>query len=81
MLIKTKEKGIELLYRSMPYPDQIRNLDLTKNDAIYFGWRSSRYRLDLQFCSVMQSDGIMLKGDDCSILLERCLKNQLGTIL
>ena len=81
MLIKTKEKGFELLYRSIPYPDQIRNIDVSIDNVIYFEWRSQKYKLDFQFCTVEKCTGVILVGDDCSILMTRCLRNQLGTIL
>ena len=36
MLITTKGKGIELLNRALPYPEQMKNIDLDKENAIYF---------------------------------------------
>jgi len=81
MVIKTKEKGIELLHNSLPYPHQIGQLDISKNTAIYFNWRKSRYKLDLEFLSVDRVDGGCLVGDDCSILIEHCLKNNIGSVL
>jgi hypothetical protein len=81
MLITTKGKGIELLNRALPYPEQMKNIDLDKENAIYFDWRSKRYKLDLQFCRVERSNGCILEVDDSSILMTRCLKAQLGTIM
>jgi len=81
MLISSKGKGIELLNRSLPYPEQMKNIDLDKDGAIYFDWRSGRYKLDLQFCRVDKSDGCTLLGDDASLLMSQCLKSQLGSIL
>jgi len=81
MLITTKGKGIELLNRALPYPEQMKNIDLDKENAIYFDWRSQRYKLDLQFCRVERSNGYILEGDDASILMTQCLKAQLGTIM
>jgi hypothetical protein len=81
MLITTKGKGIELLNRALPYPEQMKNIDLDKENAIYFDWRSQRYKLDLQFCRVQRSNGYILEGDDSSILMTQCLKSQLGTII
>lgn len=81
MLIPTKGKGIELLNRALPYPEQMKNIDLDKENAIYFDWRSQRYKLDLQFCRVERSNGCILEGDDSSILMTQCLKAQLGTIM
>lgn len=81
MLITTKGKGIELLNRALPYPEQMKNIDLDKENAIYFDWRSQRYKLDLQFCRIDIINGQFLEGDDCSILMTQCLKSQLGTIM
>ena len=81
MLIPSKEKGIELLMVSIPYPHQIENIDLSYDDVIYYDWRGHRYRLGLEFCSVELSKGSVLIGDDLSILMERCLKNNLGKII
>lgn len=77
MLIKTQGKGIELLNRSLPYPEQMKNFDLSNEGSIYFDWRSQRYKLDLQFCRVDRSNGQFLEGDDSSILMTQCLKSQL----
>lgn len=81
MLISNKAKGIELLTRSLPYPEQIKNIDLDRENAIFFDWRSQRYKLDLQFCRVERSAGMVLEGDDCSILMTQCLKRELWAIM
>ncbi len=81
MLIKTKGKGIELLHRALPYPEQIKNIDIDKENAIYFDWRTQRYKLDLQICIVLRTNGCILEGDDASILITQCLKFQIGMIL
>lgn len=81
MLIPTKGKGIELLNRALPFPGQMKNIDLDQEDAIYFDWRSQRYKLDLKYCSVDKSVGGFLEGDDCAILMTSLLKSQLGTIM
>lgn len=81
MLIKTKGKGIELLNRALPYPEQMKNIDLDIENAIYFDWRSSRYKLDLQFCRIDRSNGCILESNDSAILMTQLLKAQLGTIM
>ena len=81
MLITTKGKGIELLNRALPYPEQMKNIDLDKENAIYFDWRSDRYKLDLQFCRIDRSNGGILEGNDSTILMTQLLKAQLGTIM
>jgi hypothetical protein len=81
MIITTKGKGIELLNRALPYPEQMKNIDLDKENSIYFDWRSQRYKFDLQFCRVEKSNGCILESDDTSILMTQCLKAQLLTIM
>lgn len=81
MLIPTKGKAMELLYRAIPYPEQIRNIDLDKEKTIYFDWRSVRYKLYLEYCRVERVNGHFLEGDGCSILMTQCLRTQLWTIL
>jgi hypothetical protein len=81
MIIETKGKGIELLNRALPYPEQMKNIDLDKEDAIYFTWRSSRYKLDLCYCRIDMVNGCLLEGNDASILMTQVLKAQLGTIM
>jgi len=81
MLIATKGKGIELLNRALPYPEQMKDIDLDKENAIYFTWRSSKYKLDLSYCRIDMVNGCMLEGNDAAILMTQCLKAQLGTIM
>ena len=81
MLITTKGKGIELLNRALPYPEQMKNIDLDEENAIYFNWRSSRYKLDLQFCRIDRTNGGILEANDCAILMTQLLKAQLGTVM
>lgn len=81
MLIETKGKGIELLNRALPYPQQMKDIDLDKENAIYFTWRSSRYKLDLGYCRIDMVNGCMLEGNDAAMLMTQCLKAQLGTIM
>lgn len=43
---KTKDQLIELIIKTLPWPQHISNIDSTlEQDAIRFDWRSSRYRL------------------------------------
>jgi hypothetical protein len=81
MIIKTKGKAIELLNNSLPYPEQIKNIDLDIQDAIYFDWRSARYKLCLQFCCIDMSEGCFLNGNDASILMTQLLKSNIGSII
>ena len=81
MLIETKGKAVELLNKSLPYPEHMGNIDLDKENVLHFDWRSARYVLDMQFCDVMESKEGMLFGNDASILMTKLLKDHLGAIL
>lgn len=81
MLIKTQGIAIELLNNSIPYPQQMKEIDFSVPNSIYFTWRSQRYKLDFHYCRVDKVNGSMLEGDDCSILMTQLLKSRLGLIL
>jgi hypothetical protein len=80
-MIPSKEKGIELMYRSIPYANQIKDIDLSKDNSIYFTWRGTRFKIELQFCSVMTIDGCIAAGSNDAILMSQLLKNNLGSVL
>jgi hypothetical protein len=68
-LLKTAEDGVWLLRNALPFPTQITDIDTSKTGSVYFRWRSQRYKLGLAGCFVERSDGCILTGDDCSILM------------
>lgn len=74
MKIANKGKAIELLNNSLPYPEQMKNIDLDKEDSVYFDWRSSRYKLELQFAVIYMVDGMCLEGNDASLLMSRLIQ-------
>jgi hypothetical protein len=75
-MIKIENIGhaIESLINCMPFPKQITEIDLDKKGCIYFTWRSSRYKLELDGGSVWVVKGDFLEGKDNSILIERLLE-------
>ena len=81
MLIKTKGKAIELLNRALPYPQQIKNIDLDKESVIYFSWRDGQYKLSLEFCTIEEVDGPFLRVSDSAILMTRLIKSQFGIVM
>lgn len=80
MIVKDKGLGMKMLMDTLPYPDQIDDIDLSKENSIYFKWRSARYKFGLLHCSVEKVDGIFLHGDDCSTLMEAMLRKRLKEI-
>ncbi len=76
MNIETQGQAIEIMNNAIPLPKQIKDIDLSHPDCIYFTWRSNRYKLELYACSVWVVDGAMLRGDDASILMSDLLKRE-----
>jgi len=74
MKIESKGHAIESLINCMPHPKQIKDIDLDKKSCIYFTWRSSRYKLELESGLVWVVEGNFLEGRDNSILIERLLQ-------
>ena len=64
----TKDKLIQLVFGSIPYPGQISDLDSSAEDAITFKWRSHRFRVSTRLSVDERIDG-MLAGSDIAILL------------
>jgi len=65
---------IELLINALPYPNQIKDIDLvSEEDAVRFTWRSSRYRVSLDLF-VEEVNAGCLAGSDSAILIRRGLE-------
>lgn len=64
---------IELIYNAMPYPRQIKDLEI-RDENVYFTWRSGRFRVEEGSLSVTSLEDGILVGDNQSILIERLLK-------
>lgn len=75
----TKGEAIQLLYNALPYSNQIKDLDVDPPRAIYFTWRSARYKYEYDWLRVNKVEGCILSGDDCSILLSELLAREYKT--
>ena len=74
MSIKTKEEAVELIIKSLPYPNQIHHWSFREEEAIRFTWRSARYRLSLSGMIEEESKPSgFLKGSDKAILIEKLI--------
>lgn len=76
MDLETTDKAIQLLYRALPYSNQIKNLDTTKRGYISFDWRSDSFFLTISTGHLVQIIDNMQHGSNLSILMEELLKNQ-----
>jgi len=65
----TKGEAIELLNNSIPYPEQMADFDLDKDDAIYFTWRNVRYKMDLNYLSFWEIENGCMVGGAVPILM------------
>ena len=70
----TPEDLIELAVKALPYPDQIRDWDLsTEDSAVRFTWRDTRFRVSTNLF-VEEVTPPVLRGSNISIILEALLK-------
>ncbi len=65
-------KLLELIIRSLPYPDQIRDIQMEDN-AVRFVWRSQHFRVTTNLHAEQIGSGVLI-GDDASILLRVLLQ-------
>jgi len=63
----------ELVLNSIPYPNQINDIDFTDEGAIRFNWRQTRYRIDNNLNAEEVDEG-MLAGTDKAMLFSALLK-------
>lgn len=69
----TKSELLAKVIKTIPYPDQMTDFDLTLPDHIHFTWGSVRLCIDLRGM-VKQVDDSFLEGSNIAILLEYLLK-------
>lgn len=63
---------IESIVNSIPYPQHIKNIDLTEGNAVLFDWRGSRYRVGSSL-DVEECEGGFLCGSDKAILMRHVI--------
>ena len=73
----SNEKIIEAVLRSIPYPDQMRDFDLSNECSVRFTWRGSRFRVsDTGYAE--ESSNHCLSGSNASILLTALVQGSMG---
>ena len=65
-------KLLELIIRTLPYPDQIRDIEM-EDEAVRFYWRSQHFRVTTNLHAEQIGHGVLI-GDDASILLRVMLQ-------
>lgn len=74
MNFESQGEVLELLINSIPYPHQMRDIDLSYDKAVYFTWRDGRYKIELATGMVDLVDGKLLVGDNTSILIKALIE-------
>lgn len=64
-------KLIELIICSLPYPDQMRDIEIAL-DYVAFTWRGVRYRITETFGVDEVRNGLLI-GSDTAILMRACI--------
>ena len=70
----SKGDGIELLYNAIPYPNQIKKINLDNPNHIYFDWRGNSYKFDLENRTVNEISGKIMLGSNLAMLMTQCIK-------
>ena len=76
----TKEQLVECIVKAFPYPNQITDFDLSRDDSVRFTWRSDRFRASLSGM-VEEVRDPMLHGSNLAILAEQLIKIQAVQLL
>lgn len=69
----SNEKLIMLIYKMLPYSNQVTDLDLQESDAIRFEWRGDYFRVSSGLM-VEQIEHSCLVGSNMAIILQALLK-------
>jgi hypothetical protein len=75
MTQRTKDELLELLLRTLPFPEQMKKIDTTTNGVawIAFDWRGDRYRISTDL-RVEQLDDALVESNKTTLLMEKLLK-------
>lgn len=74
MEIQSKGEAVELIFKALPYSNQITDLDVDQDKSIYFSWRRKRFKLCLLSGTIGESNGSLLIGSDEAILMSALIK-------
>lgn len=70
-----QDKIVNLLLKSIPYPEQVTNLDLSVNNAVQFEYRGASFRIH-EDLSVEEREGVFLTTTVAAIFLEKLIKDR-----
>lgn len=73
-MVETKEQLVELIYKALPYSQQITQLEFTNsNDSIRFEWRGEHIQVKLSL-GVSIIDDKLIGSSNLTMLIEKILK-------
>ncbi len=78
-MILTKETLVEVITKSLPYPNQITHWDFSDKSAVTFWWRGNNLSVS-QSLDVNQVDGNVHSGSDLAIVMRTLLQSRWITI-
>ena len=64
---------LERIISRIPYPEQIKDIDLVESGAVQFAWRGTQFRVTNNGADEI-GDGVLI-GSDIAILLWKVLKH------
>ncbi len=70
-----KDNVVELIYSTIPYAEQITNLDTSEKDEVRFVWRGEKFRVTLAL-HVNVITGNARESTNSSVLLECLLRTK-----
>lgn len=59
---------LQVVISSIPYPQQMKDIDLSEPDAVLFTWRGSTYRVSKSLGAEVCENGFLV-GNDAAILM------------
>jgi len=77
-MIKNHSHAIEVLSNCLPYFNQCKDIDLTKEGSIRLTWRGNRFRINYSPLMVEEVEGSVLAGSSLTILLKRMIEMSLN---
>lgn len=71
----TQAKAIELIFKSVPYPHQIQDVEFVSDREVRFSWRNHRYSLSHDpVIHVNECEDSFITGSDLAIMMGELLK-------
>lgn len=71
-----KAKTIEILFKALPNPERIENIEIDTHPYIVrFNWNSKPFKVHINDLSVEEIDGAVCVTNNMTLLMETILRN------